>query len=123
MENNINQAVTAFKNFIENNLNYHVLSVMSFDDYKSFVVKVFALLNELKSMGVTKNEIYSFINKHYSNVTSAADENDILFERRFSAITEDIIEFCANPLFWSTDFDVYMKKWDKLFATDWCKKV
>ncbi|QEE50113.1 hypothetical protein FUA48_11135 [Flavobacterium alkalisoli] len=123
MEINTNQTVAEFKNFIENNLNYPVLSVMSFDDYKSFVIKVFTRLNELKNMGITKNEINSFINKHYSNVMVDANDNDILFERRFSAITEDIVEFCVNPFFWSIDFDVYMKKWDKLFATDWCKKV
>lgn len=55
---------------------------------------------------------------------STADEKDVLFERRFSGITEELTSFCADPMFWYTDdFEFFIKKWQKSFEGDWYKIV
>lgn len=112
-----------FESFLEEKLNYLTISIMSFDEYKSFVYDLFDRLNKLRNLGVDKDEIKDFVHKHFSNVMSAADDSDILFERRFASITEDIIEFCADPFFWETDYSVYLQKWDRAFKHDWFKKI
>jgi len=110
-----------FENFIFENLNYTVVSKLTFNEYKSYVYLFFSKLNEFKLKGLQKNDVESFVKNHYSNVMSMADENDIIFERRFTSITEELIEFCSDPFFWNTDLHVYMKKWDKLFDSKWFK--
>jgi len=123
MDNYIIKSKLDFENFIVENLNYAVISNMTFDAYKKFVYFSFFKLNELKLNGLEMTDIESFVKNHYSNVTSLSDDADVLFERRFSSITEELIGFCPDPIFWSTDFDLYIKKWDKLFEVDWFRKV
>lgn len=110
-----------FEIFIKENLNYQTISVMSFDEYKSFVYDLFNKLNKLKNLGVNIDEVKDLVHKQYSIVTQSADDSDILFERRFSAITEEIVEFCPDPFFWKTDYNVYIRKWERAFEHDWFK--
>lgn len=80
-----------FELFLKENLNYETISVMDFDEYKSFVYNLF---NDLD-----KDEIKDFVNKQYSTVMQSANDSDILFVRIFLLITEEIVEFCPNPFF------------------------
>jgi hypothetical protein len=119
----IKEKEEAFYLFLKDKLTYPAMADMDFKKYKVLVVDVFNRLNDLKSLGVNEEEIKDFINKYYYAVMGFEEDEDVLFERRFSAITEEIVEFCPNPFFWDTDFDIYMKKWDKFFQMDWLKKV
>lgn len=112
-----------FENFIEENLNYEIISNMTFEEYKRFVFFLFKQLNKLKINGLERNNISVFVNNHYSKITSSADEDDILFERRFSSITEELNAFCSDPIFWYSDFSLYIKKWEKMFEGTWYKNV
>ena len=123
MENGTFKLKLEFENLLTNNLNYSVISIMDFDQYKDFVISLFKELNQLKKKGLKREDIDDFVRKHYANVTSFADDTDILFERRFSAITEELNHFCADPFFWNTDFDLYMKKWHRGFEVDWYKRI
>ena len=123
MENGTFKLKLEFENLLTNNLNYSVISIMDFDQYKDFVINLLRELNQLKEEGLGREEVDDFVKKHYTNVTAFADDTDILFERRFSAITEELIHFCADPFFWDTDFDIYMRKWYKMFETDWYKRT
>ncbi len=109
--------------FLIHNLNYSVISKMNFNDYKNFVVKLFNVLNELKKEGLKREDIYDFIQNLYFNEMTKENEANILFERRFSAITEELNAFCADPMFWYSDFDSFMRKREKAFDIDWYKKV
>lgn len=123
MEKSTESLRIEFEVFIKENLTYESLSKMSFDQYSFFVFNLFKKIDNLKRQGIEKDLAIEFINKHFSFVMESADDTDILFERRFSAITEEITEFCSNPFFWETDFVLYMQKWEKLFQIDWFKKV
>ena len=112
-----------FETFLLENLTYPVISDMNFEEYKSFVFDVFRRLNELKNLGINKQDIGDFVQKLFTEVMDVANDSDIMFERRFSSITEEIYEFCPDPFFWNTDFDIYMKKWDRGFQTDWFKSI
>lgn len=112
-----------FELFLEKNLNYSIMSKMTFEEYKSFVFVVFDRLNELRNLDIIREDITPFIQAFYYNESFNIDDSDILFERRFSAIVEEIEEFCPNPHFWETDYKVYLKKWDRWFHQDWLKKI
>jgi hypothetical protein len=110
--------------FLTNNLSYSVMSKMDFKEFKEFVCFLFRELNELKKDGLEREDIFDFIQNIYCNEMSIADETDILFERRFSGITEELTSFCADPMFWYTnDFDTFMKKWQIEFEGDWYKYI
>ncbi|UUC46721.1 hypothetical protein [Flavobacterium cerinum] len=123
MENSAFKSKIEFEKYLEDNFNYHTVSKMNFDDYRIFVIELFSRLYELKKNGLEKEHIYDFVNKYYSNVMENADDSDIMFERRFSAVIEELSEFCSSPFFWDSDLDVYFKKWDKLFQIDWFKNI
>ena len=123
MANNTIQSTIDFQNFITNNLTYPVISKMSFSDYKNFVYNLFTSLNRLRNQGLKRDDINNFVNTHYSKITEFSDDNDILFERRFSGITEELIGFCSDPIFWQTDFDIYKKKWERRFENSWYEKI
>src|SRR6476469_7106866 len=97
-----------FENLISENLTYAVISKMTFDEYKKFIVLLFSKINQWRNEGLTRDDIDSFIKQHYSKITSTDVDTDVLFERRFSAVTEELQEFCADPHFWNTNFEVYM---------------
>ncbi|MQP52964.1 MULTISPECIES: hypothetical protein [unclassified Flavobacterium] len=110
--------------YLTNNLNYSVISRMDFNEFKEFVLKLFKEINELKNEGLKRDDIFDFIQNLYKNEMSMADEKDVLFERRFSGITEELTSFCADPMFWYTDdFEIFIKKWQKSFEYDWYKIV
>ncbi|MVO10870.1 hypothetical protein GOQ30_16990 [Flavobacterium sp. TP390] len=114
MENSTIQSAIDFQNFITNNLTYPVISKMSFIDYKKFVFKLFEDLNYLRNQGLKRDDISNFVNTHYSRITEFSDDADILFERRFSGITEELIGFCSDPIFWYSDFSIYKRKWERV---------
>jgi hypothetical protein len=117
------KSVIDFKKYLIDNLNYLVISTMDFNEYKDFVYKLFSKLDELRNSGMQKKDIEDFIQNHYASVISNVDDNDILFERRFSSITEELLEFCSDPFFWNSDFDLYMKKWARGFEVSWFKNI
>lgn len=109
-----------FEKYLTGNLNYSTFSKMTFDQYQEFIINLFTRLNELRNSGMLRREIEDLINQIYRKESDFFD-NDVLFERRFTSLTEEILEFCPDPFFWSTDFDIYMKKWEKAFKIDWFK--
>jgi len=123
MENGAGSLQIEFEVFISENLTYQNLSKMNFEQYSSFVYNLFSRMNNLKQQGIRRDLVDKFIHTHYSLIMMSANDADVLFERRFSAITEELTEFCSNPFFWETDFTLYMQKWKKLFQIDWLKKV
>lgn len=123
MENKISKSKAEFESFITENLNYPTISKMAFEEYKDFIYLVFTKLNRWRENGLNREDIDSFVNKHYSNVMDFCDIDDVMFERRFSGVTEELVEFCSDPMFWGTEFDLYMKKWERMFKGDWYKYV
>lgn len=120
---NISKSKKEFESFIEENLNYSIISNLTFEEYKNLVFDIFTRLNELKNLNINKDDIKEIINRHFSKVMMSDNDSDIMFERRFSGITEEIVEFCSAPFFWETDFNLYKRKWDKYFESDWFKKI
>lgn len=123
MESSTFKSAIEFEFFLKMNLNYEVISTMDMNEYKIFVKDLFKGLNELKKRGLERKDIFEFVQNHCYNIMSFADEDDVIFERKFSAITEELIEFCSDPSFWNSDFDIYIKKWDKRFETSWYEKI
>ncbi|MGV7108068.1 hypothetical protein [Flavobacterium sp. U410] len=109
--------------YIIKNFNYDVISKMTFDDYKKKVYHFFTELNKLKENGLKKGDIEDFLSNHYSSVIDVSDDDDILFERRFTIIIEELVEFCPAPFFWDIEFSDYKKKLDIYFESYWLKQV
>ncbi|MBD3842021.1 MAG: hypothetical protein IE909_09090 [Campylobacterales bacterium] len=117
------QQLLEFKQFVIDNLNYPNLSKMNFDEYKLFFYNFFDKMNHFRNNGLTFEDIENFIREHDSNIMSEANDADVMFERRFSVITEELLLFCADPFFWYTDYDIYMKKWEKAFESYWFRII
>jgi hypothetical protein len=123
MESSTIKSKIAFKKLIEENLTYSMISNLTFEEYKKFVFSFFTEMNRIRSEGIKKEDVDSFLNKHYSNVMVSSDDDDVMFERRFTTIMEELTEFCSSPHFWRTDFDIYMEKWNKFFLISWFKEI
>jgi hypothetical protein len=98
-------------------LNYEVMKNFTMEDYKKFVLELFEYLNRIREKGVKKEDIIPIIDKIYYKQSEYFD--CVLFERRFTAITEDFVGFCSDPIFWDVDFNIYMEKWNKRFESRW----
>lgn len=123
MENNTIKPLVDFKELVESHLTYYIVSKLTYEEYKSFVFSFFTELNRIRNEGVKKEEVDTFLNKHYSNFMVSSDDNDVMFERKFTAIMEELTEFCSSPHFWKTDFTIYMQKWGRLFLISWFKQI
>jgi len=124
MENRTIKSKLELEVYLTNNLNYSIISKMDFNEFKEFVLLLFREMNKLKKDGLEREDVFDFIQNLYNNQMSIVDETDILFERRFSGITEELISFCADPIFWYTDdFEIYIKKWEGAFEGDWYKVI
>jgi hypothetical protein len=130
-ENSINTKLMAYSSiksklelecFLKEKLSYYNLSKMTFEEYVKFVNSLFYTLNVIRKNGIQREDLFDFVQNLYSDVMSDFDDSDVLFERRFSIIVEELIAFTSDPIFWYSDFDVYMKKWDELFKVDWLKR-
>lgn len=111
-----------FREIIKNRLNYFVISKMNFGEYKHFVYTLFDDVNNLRKDGLTYSYASNIIHEQFYEVSDFG-ENDVLFERRFSIITEELSEFCSGPYFWQTDHKTYMKKWERILKSDWLVRV
>lgn len=123
MEDSTSKSQIEFENLVIDNLTYKRISIMSFEEYKEFVLYFFTEVDQLKQKKLRKENIENFIKKHYSDTMSNFDDNDDLFERRFEVFNEELLEFCSSPFFWNTSLETYLKKWDAYFNNDWFKKV
>ena len=123
MDNRTIKSKLELEVYLTNSLNYSVISKMDFNEYKTFVINLFNELNELKKEGLEREDIFDFTQNHYFKKMSIENETDVLFERRFSGITEELISFCADPMFWHSEFELFIKKWENAFDGDWYKKI
>lgn len=123
MDNRTIRSKLELEVYLRNSLNYSAISKMAFNEYKTFVINLFNELNELKKEGLEREDIFDFTQNLYFNGMSIENEIDVLFERRFSGITEELISFCTDPMFWHSEFELFIKKWENTFDGDWYKKV
>ncbi|EHO13468.1 hypothetical protein MODO_3350 [Myroides odoratimimus] len=82
----------------------------------------FTELDSIRNRGLEKVCIDQFLNSYYSYVMVSGDD-DVMLERRFTSIMEELTELCASPFFWKTDFTIYMEKWESFFKSSWFKNV
>lgn len=120
MTNGISRQQLEFQELINHHLTYSIMVGMPFEGYKKLVLKIFNNLSALRNQGLMWRDVNKLVKAHYS---LHIDDTDILFERRFSGITEEVTGFCSDPQFWTTDFESYMLKWERMFATGWYEKV
>ena len=117
------KVVVEFKVLLLQKLSYSEMSNMNFDEYKVFVFYFFREVDSLRRNGLLKEHIYSFVNEYYGEVISNVDEDDIMFQRRFEVFIEELMEFCSFPFFWETEIEIYLKKWERVFESNWFKEL
>ena len=112
-----NTIVQNFSKRLNKTLDYDVMKNFTIEDYKKMVLELFEYLNTIREQGVKKEDIVPIVDKIYYNQSDFFD--DVLFERRFTAITDDFVGFGSDPMFWNVDYLTYIQKWDKGFESRW----
>uniref|UniRef100_UPI00404B62CA hypothetical protein n=1 Tax=Flavobacterium sp. TaxID=239 RepID=UPI00404B62CA len=112
-----NPIVQNFRTRLNKTLDYDVMKNFTIEDYKKMVLELFEYLNTIREQGVKKDDIVPIVDKIYYNQSDFFD--DVLFERRFTAITDDFVGFGSDPMFWSEDYLTYIRKWNKRLESRW----
>lgn len=98
-------------------LSYKNMKDFDKEAFKGFVKYIFSWLDLIKKSGLEKKDIKETINSIYYN-QSFYFEIDEKFSERLGSITDEIIEFCPDPFFWSTDINDYLFKWNRWFEKE-----
>jgi len=102
-------------------LSYNHISKLTFSEYQSFVFDLFYWLESLKNEKINFDELVTFVKGIYYKESEYFD--DIMFERRFVKIAEEIYHFCSKPYFWETNYEIYILKWHEIFESSWLKEI
>ncbi|TXF77767.1 hypothetical protein [Chryseobacterium sp.] len=106
--------IEKLKRFIEDQLQFEKMSVLSAAGYRKFVWEFFTILDAYKNQGTEKEDIVDTVNTLHT-AQSIFFTGDPQSEDRFGFITEELINFCPSPFFWEVPLDEYMKKWERLY--------
>ncbi|MFY8186849.1 MAG: hypothetical protein ACOVLC_02705 [Flavobacterium sp.] len=117
MPENKSTIVREFSEKLNKTLNYEEMKNFTIEEYKKLVLELFDYLNISREKGIKMEDVIPIIDKIYYKQSDFFD--DVLFERRFTAITEDFVGFGSDPMFWNVDYLTYIQKWDKGFESRW----
>ncbi len=95
-------------------LSYNNLKRMNREQFKTFGINLFKWLDDLRIIGLKKNDLEQCINELYFIQSSYFEENS-LFEERIYVITNEIISFCSSPFFRDISLEEYLQKWEGFF--------
>ncbi|KGO90959.1 hypothetical protein Q766_20690 [Flavobacterium subsaxonicum WB 4.1-42 = DSM 21790] len=96
-------------------LSYQFMKNMTRDEYFIFAKGIFAYLIPYKNNGLTEKDMFSIINPEIYHGQYLKMDTEEIFGMRLETLLNELIAYCGTPIFWDSDFDDYIKKWDDYY--------